>query len=93
MKDEIKEILQTMAKAEFRGVGLGLENKDLKILLDYITNLREEVEYKELWRLEYLKRNEKAIRTLQTLKGSARWERHLYEIDELLNILNGGDNK
>ena len=29
-----------------------------------------------------------AIRTLETLKGSARWERHLYEVDYLLNILN-----
>ena len=28
---------------------------------------------------------------LETLKGSARWERHLYEVDYLLNIVNGGD--
>lgn len=29
----------------------------------------------------------KAVRTLKTLKGSARWERHLFEVDGLINIL------
>ena len=33
---------------------------------------------------------DKAMRILKTLKGSARWERYLYEIDELINTL-GGD--
>lgn len=33
---------------------------------------------------------DKAIRMLETLKGSARWERHLYEVDYLLDILKGG---
>ncbi|MBQ3298606.1 MAG: hypothetical protein IJA94_06660 [Bacilli bacterium] len=31
----------------------------------------------------------KAVRTLKTLKGSARWERHLFEVDGLINILEG----
>lgn len=31
----------------------------------------------------------KAIRTLETLRHSARWERHLYEVDNLLSILKG----
>lgn len=37
--------------------------------------------------LEY--NNNKAIRILETLKGSARWERHLYEIDDLIVTLKG----
>lgn len=42
---------------------------------------------------ELQERIDKAIRTLETLKGSARWERHLYEVDYLLNILTGGDEE
>ena len=42
MNDEIKEILQAMAKIQFHGTDLALENKDTKILLDYITNLQQE---------------------------------------------------
>ena len=30
---------------------------------------------------------DKVIKTLETLKGSARWERHLYEIDYMLDTL------
>ena len=41
---------------------------------------------------DYKSRIDKAIRTLETLKGSARWERHLYEVDKLLNILQGSDD-
>ena len=32
---------------------------------------------------------DKAIRTFETLKGSARWETHLYEVDYILDILKG----
>lgn len=35
----------------------------------------------------------KAIETLKTLKESARWERHLYEVDYLINILKGENNE
>lgn len=38
---------------------------------------------------DYKLRIEKVIRILETLKGSARWERHLYEIDNMLDTLNG----
>ena len=41
--------------------------------------------------LEY--NRDKSIRTLETLKSSARWERHLYEIDYLIVILRGKDNE
>ena len=36
---------------------------------------------------------DKVIRTLETLKGSARWERHLYEVDYILDILKGGSDE
>lgn len=44
--------------------------------------------------IEQLENNrDKAIRTLETLKGSARWERHLYEVDYILNILKGDSDE
>lgn len=36
---------------------------------------------------------DKVIRTLESLKGSARWERHLYEIDYMLDMLRGGSDE
>ena len=52
----------------------------------------------EIWKEDIEKLNQlennrdKAIRTLETLKGSARWERHLYEVDYMLDILKGGSD-
>ena len=75
------------------------ENKNNKIvelqqeLLNKKLNVKD-IEYKE--KMIYKSRINIAIRTLETLKGSARWERHLYEIDELIHILQGdtdGSNK
>ena len=44
--------------------------------------------------IEQLENNrDKAIRTLETLKGSARWEAHLYEVDYILDILKGDSDE
>ena len=52
-----------------------LSYEGTKLLLSYIEQLQNN--------------RDKAIRTLETLKSSARWERHLYEVDYILDILKG----
>lgn len=79
MSEEIKEILK---KTDIDAVSYG-------VIINYITNLQKE--NKELLKKTY--KDDviitKTIETLKTLKGSARWERHMYEIDYLINILKG----
>ena len=83
---EIEELLNAIKKQLTIDEKLGKEiAKDFhktilsyegtKLLLSYIEQLENN--------------RDKAIRTLKTLKGSARWERHLYEIDYILDILKG----
>ena len=38
------------------------------------------------------KRNKLVLSTLINLKGSARWERHLYELDHLIAITKGRED-
>ena len=80
-----------------------INKHDFKILYSYyntgifeINNLQEEVEYKELWRLEYLKRIDKAIKYIKENacyndKGCCD-DLCYYECDELMNILTGDDS-
>ena len=66
------------------------QNDSLKLQYEYrnIRCVHLEIENQQL------KHNrDKAIRTLETLKSSARWERHLYEIDYIIDILRGGNNE
>ena len=106
MNNEIKEIIHLVNKC-YKDYYIDdiLSGEDVKKLCDYITNLQEEnkklkskfkTENKALNDMddiagEYQNRIDKAIRTLETLRYSARWERHLYEVDYLLNILRGED--
>ena len=105
MKDEIKEILQSMAKIEFKGADLGLENKDLKILLDYITNLQKQNEIllkdrkkaTDLF-VDYKKRIDKATKLLKEA-GCYEEESKQFcddiweELPDILSALEGSDNK
>ncbi|MBQ9607818.1 MAG: hypothetical protein IJV15_00065 [Lachnospiraceae bacterium] len=61
---------------------------------DCIGRIKDSKKYDSLLqKYKQLENNrDKAIRTLESLKGSARWERHLYEVDYMLDILKG-DNK
>lgn len=73
------------------------QNDSLKLQYEY-RNIRCVHLEKENERLQQenqqLKHNgNKVIRILETLKDSARWERHLYEVDYMLDILKGGNNE
>lgn len=65
------------------------ENKKLKAELDSI-NVSKDNYVKLVNKVgELTEKIDKTIGILETLKGSARWERHLYEIDDLIKILKG----
>lgn len=73
--------------------GLEEENKKLKAELDNV-NVSKDNYIKLINKVgELTEKIDKAIRTLKVLKGSARWERHLYEIDDLIEILKGEENE
>lgn len=77
---EIEELLKGMKDvSNTEGACMNLDRYLVKLLLSYIEQL-ENNRYK-------------AIRTLETLKGSARWERHLYEVDYILDILKGDSDE
>lgn len=99
--EEIKEILSLLNSSSWSNEAKTLENyiTNLQQRCEYlersnnrredtILGLRQEIYEQE----DYKSRCEKASRTLETLKGSARWERHLYEVDYLLNILQNGSD-
>ena len=64
---------------------------------DYeVRKLEEEVNFQknraDLYKRNFeilLKRNKLILKTLKNLKGSARWEKHLKEIDYLIAIAKG----
>lgn len=100
MKDEIKEILEYIKDVDLYIEDNGYQYKrlsliEIKILLDYITNLQEENENKTEYicdlvteKINYKQRNEKAI---EYIKNNCYY---LVDNDDknLLNILqNGGD--
>lgn len=58
---------------------------------EYATNLQEEVEYKELWRKEYLERIDKAIRYIHKNYYEVVYKTKGTMVNDLLNILNGDD--
>ncbi len=65
------------------------ENKKLKKELDNV-NVSKDNYVKLINKVgELTERIDKAIRLLEILKGSARWEKHLYEIDDLIETLKG----
>jgi len=65
------------------------ENKKLKEELEDI-NVSKDNYVKLVNKVgELTEKIDKTIGILETLKGSARWERHLYEIDNLIKILKG----
>jgi regulator of replication initiation timing len=104
---EIEEILEGIKVVIKHNGTLEFDVKELKILLSHIEQL--ETDYKEVnesvtwWTNRFnaierdnrnLKNNrDKAIRILETLKGSARWEKHLYEVDYMLDILKGDSDE
>ena len=83
MKNEIKEIFNKYGKSHYEDdYSLEFETyivelKELKILFDYITNLQEE--------------NEKAIELLNKEYWINEHEHNDKVIDDVLNILQGGD--
>lgn len=110
MKDEIKEILESLdkiSKAEYYPEDL-LTYKECHLLLDYITNLQEELKEtadlcsKHFVKIQTLKdyksRNEKAKELLKEA-GCYDEETKTFcddiweELPKLLNILNGDDNE
>ncbi len=77
------------------------EIKNLKNQVNTINNNNEELKRRlkrvqqkrdthKAVRYKLENNRDKVIRTLETLKGSARWERHLYEVDYIIDILKGG---
>ena len=73
---EIEELLKGMRDvSNTEGCYMNLDRDLVKLLLSYIEQLENN--------------RDKAIRTLETLKGSARWEKHLYEVDYIKYILKG----
>ena len=106
MKDEIKEILDELNKnkEEIRHYEYYpddvLNCEDLIKLLDYITNLQEEIKEKKLLKELYQLRNEKAINYIEKHKRheyrNGNDNEYYLELDEdklkeLTNILQGSD--
>lgn len=81
MKDEIKEILEYYKRTNKNHFGYEQDKiityKEAHLLLDYITNLQEE--------------NEKAIELLNREYWINEHEHNDKVIDDVLNILQGGD--
>lgn len=87
---------------------ISLLPSEIHKILDYITNLQKEIEREKqftkdcgfanqqqlaLAYLDYKQRNEKAIEYIKSYKNDyAPYELSDYNIRELLNILNGGDD-
>lgn len=92
-KDEVKELLEHIEILD--NTDYILHSDKAKTLLDYITNLQEEKE-------DYKSRNEKAIelinKRIEEEDNGIGWvemrtEEYFEECDEVINILNGGDEE
>lgn len=101
MNDEIKEILDYLRKyIDNEETGEIIESKHtMNLLLDYITNLQEELELSHqdnLELLDYKSRNEKAIVILNNiylLDNVSITNNAVEEIDRTINILKGVDKE
>lgn len=69
---ELTELINKMKKC-YGVMDFYLAYNEVDLLLNHIEQLESNTD--------------KVIKTLETLKGSARWERHLHEIDYMLDIL------
>lgn len=87
MNDEIKEIIDmfTKYKDDWYSCEYKLKPKQCVAVLDYITNLQQENE-------DYKSRCEKAIEYINKNKH-LNWYVESIFTDDLLNILNGGDEE
>ena len=113
MNNEIKEILDKLQKVANRETAsrnalMEMKDKDYQLLLDYITNLQEEIERQSKAQVildneladmyDYKSRNEKAIELLKEA-GCYDEETKTFcddiweELPELLNILEGDDKE
>jgi hypothetical protein len=100
MNDEIKEILDYISDRV-------IEKEKWNKVKDYIINLQEELEYKELWRKEYKQRIDKAIEYIENempyleepdeeierIDGSIYMTMKEYDKNIILNILQNGSEE
>ena len=105
MKDEIKEKIDDIfweVKKHPMDSDYLVKKEEMELLLDYITNLQEEIERQSKAQVildnqiaemyDYKTRNEKAIEHIkQNIKNDTFTEWYDGDFEELLNILQGGD--
>ena len=63
-------------------------NPDVMIYMQSLMKCYEELEQENQ---QLKKQKDDVVKVLYQLKGSARWERHLYEVDYMLRILGETD--
>ena len=73
MNDDIKEILKWLQNGvdmipDYACYGIEISDKDCKLLLDYITNLQQELKYQEEAEIEYNEKHTKLMEEYKRLK-------------------------
>lgn len=99
MNDEIKEIIDYLKKKENTRRIKCITIEESKMLLDYITNLQEKYKEADNDRHKLFEQKEKAIEYIEKNvavyafgnKELPHWEFDDNNIQDLLNILTGGD--
>lgn len=69
------------------------EYKDYKDAYKNYVKLQSENDKLQYENMQLKKQKDDVVKVLYQLKGSARWERHLYEVDYMLRMLGEIDER
>ena len=84
MNDDIKEILKWLQNGvdmipDYACYGIEISDKDCKLLLDYITNLQQELKYQEEAEIEYNEKYTKLMKDFKKIKEQNNDLRKIYK--------------